>query len=81
MPEPEQDLFSLLPTTLQRDPRAFDARGKIHEWDQAVYVWLLCQRYETQAFYTVDGDSFGPLVRGVRARRLGEQHWHLYTYG
>ncbi len=77
----EHDLFSLLPPDLKKDPRAFDSHGDMHKWDHDVCWWLIAHGYESNRFYTVDGDSFGPLVRGVKLRKFGEEQWLLYTYG
>ena len=35
--------------------------------------------YDSVEFWTIEGDSFGPLVRGVRAKKDGQIH--QWSYG
>lgn len=77
----EHDLMSLLSQELRADRRAFQPRKGMREWESAVCIYLLAHGYETSTFETVDGDSFGPLVRGVHVRKFGQEQWQLHTYG
>jgi hypothetical protein len=78
--ELEYDLFELLSETLQQDARAFSPQKGMYQWDHEVLVYLCSQGYESKGFSTLDGDSFGPLVRGLYLRKRGELKWKLYAY-
>lgn len=45
------------------------------KWEDQVRIVLQDEGHHVSKFFTIDGDSFGPLVRGVYIDK------RLYTYG
>lgn len=75
----EKDLFDILPEELANDPRCFDSRRYL-EWERDVATPALeAMGYRVSNWRTTDGDSFGPLVRGVTLKKDG--HAEDYFYG
>lgn len=72
----EYDLFEIVPD--------LDSRGcfsrEYYLWEEWVATPVLKRHgYKVIHWYTVDGDSFGPLARGVIVEKDGEKK--LLTYG
>lgn len=72
----EQDLFGLL-------PKDFSKKGccgkEYWKWEEEVDKYLKSQGFEVIRWITLDGDSFGPLVRGVIVEKNGVTE--KYSYG
>lgn len=61
----ELDLFDLLPEEVCNHPACFDS-VRYREWEQDIATPVLRSLgWEPSNWRTTDGDSFGPLVRGV----------------
>ncbi len=68
----EQDLFAILPPELSKGP---DDYKRYWIWEEKVSTWLKNNGHKIGRWVTTDGDSFGPLVRGIRIDGV------LHTYG
>lgn len=75
----ELDLLDLLPEEIANHPACFDSM-RYREWEEEIAAPALLNRgYVASNWRTLDGDSFGPLVRAVDLTRRGETK--TYTYG
>lgn len=59
------DLLDLLPDDICNHPACFDS-VRFREWEEEIATPALrALGWEPKCWRTTDGDSFGPLVRGV----------------
>lgn len=73
------NLFDLLPEEVANHPACCDSR-RYDEWENDIAApALLSLGYVASGWHTIDGDSFGPLVRGVTLTKDGKRQ--IYTYG
>lgn len=75
----ELNLLDLLPDEIANHPACFDSK-RYREWEEEIATPVLLNRgYVASSWRTVDGDSFGPLVRAVTLTKDGVAK--TYTYG
>jgi len=75
----ELDLLELLSEEILSHPLFMHSR-EYWKWEQQVAAPELVKLgYEVQSWIMLDGDSFGPLVRGVYLKKDGVAQ--LYAYG
>lgn len=75
----ENDLYDLISDELCNH-RDFCNSTTFRFWEQDIATpELIKQGFEVGSWWTVDGDSFGPLVRAVELTKDGEKK--VYTYG
>lgn len=75
----ERDLFAVLPAELFEHKDCFDSHAYWRWEDDIATPALKARGFEVGRWWTIDGDSFGPLVRGVRLTKDGATH--TYSYG
>lgn len=75
---PDDDLFSLLPKEAANHPDCFDSTY-YSRWEREIATPALrAAGYEPSGWHTTDGDSFGPLVRGVTLTKDGISKEYFY---
>ena len=75
----ELNLLDLLPEAIANHPACCDSK-RYREWEEEIAAPALLNRgYVASNWRTLDGDSFGPLVRAVTLSKNGVSK--TYTYG
>lgn len=79
-PETERDLWDLLPDSVTNHPDCCHS-ARYDRWEREIATPALrALGYEPANWRSVDGDSFGPLVRAVDLSHNGGPA-ATYTYG
>lgn len=72
------NLLDLLPEEVVNHPYCFDSL-RYADWEQEIATPVLrTLGYEPKRWRTTDGDSFGPLVRGVTLTKDGVSKDYFY---
>lgn len=57
-----QDLFKILPAGFDMTDHCGESYWR---WEERVDVWLRNNGYTVDGWFSIESDSFGPLIRGV----------------
>ena len=73
------DLGDLLPDEVFNHPDCFDS-SRYWKWEDEIATPALREKgFEVGSWFSVEEDSFGPLIRAVRLK--AESTWQTYYYG